>query len=161
MRYGWVQVCLVFVVYKSILMVSLKRKQDPIVLERFARLILTLKFCKGQEMGLRWWRGCWKTEKKEEKRKEKEKFLGRMDKRRASKVVQEAPVDLKSNILLTKSLKNLEEKAISYDWWYQRCHCIELFVMTRLTIIDGIHMRIHNILKLETPDKYLSKYMDV
>ena len=25
------------------------------------------------------------------------------------------PVDLKSNILLTKSLKNLEEKAISYD----------------------------------------------
>ena len=84
-----------------------------------------------------------------------------MDGRTASKVVQEAPVDLKSDMLLTKSLTNHEENAISHDWWYQRCHCIELFVMTRLTIIDGIHMRIHNILKLETPDKYLSKYMDV
>ena len=58
MRYGWVQVCLVFVAYKSILTVSLMRKQDPIVLERFARLILILKFCKGQEMGMRGWRGC-------------------------------------------------------------------------------------------------------
>ena len=40
-----------------------------------------------------------------------------MDGRRASKVVQEAPVDLKSDMLLTKSLTNHEENAISHDWW--------------------------------------------
>ena len=41
---------------------------------------------------------------------------------------------------LIKSLMKPKENPISFDWWYRQWHCIGLFVMTRLAIIDGINM---------------------
>ena len=45
-----------------------------------------------------------------------------------------------NGIWADENFDETKENPIFFDWWYWQWHCIGLFVMTSLAIIDGINM---------------------